>query len=350
MLSRTAAVRNADRVTPRRRAASSIAASNPSSIESGAAGQVWEGHAVGAVLSVDECNVSGYRGPLHSIHPAFAIEPATPGDRVRWRGAARQHRIEGADFLSDDGAVIVGCCDDEDRNSSLPVVWCGRGPPPTLLPPPDLESEFGQDHCRVLDLSGDGRIAVERCDRFAVRWVDSTPTVISVPDGDVPDSETVAHEGRSISADGSTILGGSFFVGGPPGGWIWTEPAGVRSVYEILEAEGIPVSGGRPFGQPLRSALTMSGSAQVLIGVGEYGTGASHYPSSFARPCRSRSTAPTAPSTGRRKRNRIRRSPPLRGFAGELGRARVLPMPSGAGSRLDRRAVRDRRGARYDVV
>ncbi len=40
-------------------------------------------------------------------------------------------------------------------------------------------------------------------------------------------------------------------------------------------------SDGRPNGQRLSGALTMSGDAKVLVGFGEYGIGASHYPFLF---------------------------------------------------------------------
>jgi len=209
----------------------------------------------------------------------------SPSDSRAWRFrvgddgpvwlAAPADRLESADLVSDDGNVVVGCCDDsDDDRRSLPVVWRGDEAPVTLPAPVTLSGI--RAYCRANDVSGDGRIVVGRCDNVAVRWDDGVPSVIDVPSGEVPDGGTVAHQALHVSSDGATIFGNSFFSGGPPGGWVWTDATGIRSVHEMLEEAGIVVDDGVQNGRRLGAALAVSDDARVIVGFGESGIGDSH--------------------------------------------------------------------------
>jgi uncharacterized membrane protein len=212
-------------------------------------------------------------GWLESPFPGFDPSDARawlyrPGDVgptwLPWSG----DRIESAIAVSDDGATIAGCCaDPQNDDRTLPVLWHGDEPPVTLASPPGVPPP-----CVVNDLSGDGSVAVGRCDSIAVRWVDGEPFEIPVPPDDPPGDEPPAHEALAVSRDGSVVLGSSFFTGGPPGGWLWTEETGARSVHDVLAGAGLTVGPD----QQLRNAVAMSADGKVLVGFAEEGRGASH--------------------------------------------------------------------------
>ncbi len=193
-----------------------------------------------------------------------------------WLPTSRDHRIESADFLSADGSVIVGCCEDVDDDSrrSLPVVWYGGGPPSTLDPPSGAETR-----CRVSDLSADGRVAVGACGVTAVRWVDREPTVIDVS-GPAAPGDTLFSLAVATSEDGSVILG---YSNTPDleAGWLWTAEGGIQPVSTILEEAGIEVDAGSPGGRRLHGVTAMARGGKVLVGVGTQGIGASYFPFLF---------------------------------------------------------------------
>jgi uncharacterized membrane protein len=196
--------------------------------------------------------------------------------RPTWLPSSRDHRLESADFISADGSVIVGCCEDVDDDSSrsLPVVWYGGGPPSTLDPPAGAETR-----CRVSDLSADGRVAVGACGVTPVRWVDREPLVINVAAAPPP-NDVLYSQAYATSEDGSVILG---FSNAPElaGGWIWTEDAGIRPVFALLEEAGIEVDAGTLGGRRLWSVSALARGGKILVGRGEQGIGASHFPFVF---------------------------------------------------------------------
>jgi len=193
-----------------------------------------------------------------------------------WLPTSRDHRLESADFLSADGSVIVGCCEDEDDDSSrsLPVVWYGGGPPSRLDPPSGAETR-----CRVSDLSADGRVAVGGCGGTAVRWVDREPIVIDVAAAPPPNG-VLYNQAYATSEDGSVILG---YSNAPElaGGWIWNAEAGIRPVFELLEEAGIEVDAGTLGGRRLYVVNALARRGKILVGRGEQGIGASHFPFLF---------------------------------------------------------------------
>lgn len=193
-----------------------------------------------------------------------------------WLPTSRDHRIESADFLSADGSVIIGCCEDVDDDSSrsLPVVWYGGGPPSTLDPPSGAATR-----CRVNDLSADGRVAVGACGLTAVRWVDGRPIAIDVAAPPRP-NDVLSSQAFATSEDGSVILG---YSNAPDlaGGWIWTEAAGIRPVFELLEEAGIEVDAGTLGGRRLYAVSAMARDGKILAGSGEQGIGDSHFPFLF---------------------------------------------------------------------
>lgn len=182
-------------------------------------------------------------------------------------------RLESADFIADDGSVIVGCCDDAiDASRSLPVVWYGGGAPQVLEPAPSEEKR-----CRVRDLSADGRVAVGYCGTHAVRWVNGAPSVLGIS-GVAPPGEPLVSSTTAVSEDGNTILGTSNAGSDWSLGFVWSEETGPRSVRTLLLEAGIVVDDPRLGGQHLQTPSAIARSGQVLFGFGERGVGASHFP------------------------------------------------------------------------
>jgi len=180
-------------------------------------------------------------------------------------------RIESADHVSDDGRVIVGCCDHgRDRDRSLPVLWYDHGAPVSLDPP------NGETRCAVGDLSADGRVVVGSCDGHAVRWVDGVPQPLEVP-GEPPPGATLMSWATDVSEDGSTILAASNAVD-YPSGWLWSAETGPRSVRTLLEDAGIVVDEGGIGGRILGTPLAFARNGKVFVGFGERGVGPSHLP------------------------------------------------------------------------
>lgn len=89
------------------------------------------------------------------------------------------------------------------------LVACSGGGAPTTPDEAPTPATFRAlpgvpEYCRIKDLSGDGRVAVGRCDARAVRWVDGEPIVIDVPRDPVPVSAVYVYEAWQVSFDGSS--------------------------------------------------------------------------------------------------------------------------------------------------
>ena len=183
--------------------------------------------------------------------------------------------IESALHVSDDGRVIVGCCDDDaSGRRALPVVWRGDARP-EVLPALDGGDAFGE-RCRVKDLSGDGRVAVGDCGVRAVRWVDGVPSEIAIPGEPPPAEDVVSSVALAVSGNGSLILGRTNAVGLEQG-WLWSEADGLQSVRTLLEEAGISAGDGTVGGRELFAPTAFAREGAVLVGRGRRGIGDSYY-------------------------------------------------------------------------
>lgn len=183
--------------------------------------------------------------------------------------------IESALFVSDDGGVIVGCCDEDASNTrSLPVVWHGDAAPETLAPLyPD--EDYGEQ-CRAAGLSGDGRVVVGACGARAVRWVDGVPSEIPVPGEPPPSDRVVVSQALAVSVDGTVVLGRTSAVG-LENGWLWSEADGLQPVRDLLVAAGIDVGDGSVGSRVLYPPMAFARDGKVLVGRGGTGVGASFF-------------------------------------------------------------------------
>lgn len=213
--------------------------------------------------------------------PGWADSDARPwryargSDGPEWL-ASGDDAIESALLVSDDGSVIVGCCDDDaSGRRALPVVWHGNGRP-EVLPALNGGDAFGE-RCSVKDLSGDGTVVVGSCGVSAVRWVDGVPSEIAIP-GDAPPAEDVVSSvALAVSVDGRLVLGRTNAVGLEQG-WLWSESGGLRSVRSLLEDAGITVVGDDPIGgRELFAPSAFADEGRVLVGRGRQGSGASFF-------------------------------------------------------------------------
>jgi hypothetical protein len=160
--------------------------------------------------------------------------------------------VNRATVISDDGSVIAGFAQTElvDR---WPAIWRSNGT--ALLLPGDVPDAPGE----VLAISADGSMVAGIWNLSGFLWTEAHGVVSlgMLPTGLGGDSTYP----NAIAANGALIFGGSGGFGATSA-FVWTDAAGMRSLEEIVLANGITL----PHGYALQNVLAASNDGSVVLG------------------------------------------------------------------------------------
>jgi uncharacterized membrane protein len=152
--------------------------------------------------------------------------------------------LSGAYGVNQDGSLAVGLLYLATLCRANAGTWDLTNGDVTVLP-----AEFGETaYTRANAVNGDGSVIVGWQDqptgeRTAARWVKGVEEVLLTPDGEFN------GEAHAVSADGNTIVGGSYALG--EDAWIWQpQIGGVRPI----------------FGEGSLTALDVSDDGRVVVG------------------------------------------------------------------------------------
>ncbi len=209
-------------------------------------------------LSADGATATGVR---QYFTPTYVTRP------IRWTAAGMVDLAEPPGFLetrasriSADGTVIVGYGVDA-AFASHAVVWPEAGAPVVLPPLPGGQLASAQA------TSADGAVIVGYSTAgthpnaiTAVRWLRDTLGAYTVHPL-VPGVQTGYSEAKSVSADGSKIIGVSDL-----GAFIWDATNGQRGIQDVLFSAGVDIS---TAWNSLGEVTTISADGRFVVGSGE---------------------------------------------------------------------------------
>jgi len=119
---------------------------------------------------------------------------------------------------------------------------------------------LGGSTLRASAVSADGNVIVGHTSGYeAYRWTNAGIELL----GGLPDASPLSSVATGVSADGSVIVGTATNAEGIPEAFVWTEHAGMRSVRDLLMAQGLDLSG-----WSLNEATGVSADGRVIIGAG----------------------------------------------------------------------------------
>lgn len=167
--------------------------------------------------------------------------------------------VNRATVVSDDGMVVAGFAQ-TDMVDRWPAIWRANGT--ALLLPGDVPDAPGE----VLSISPDGSVVAGIWNLQGFVWTEAGGVVSlgMLPTGLGGDSTYP----NAIAADGELIFGGSGGFGVTQA-FVWTEAAGMRTLEEIVAANGIVL----PSGYTLQNVLAASNDGTVILGSAATGTG-----------------------------------------------------------------------------
>jgi hypothetical protein len=202
-------------------------------------GMLWNGCAPEAFLWTDDGG-DGVLTALEVLGEPFEGSTLAPSNR--------------ATVVSDDGLVIAGFAQNGPVDRS-PAVWYPDGS--GFLLDPSNQDAPGE----VLSISADGSVIAGIWGNLGFLWTEADGVVdlgtlpIALPSDPVYPN--------AIAADGALIFGG---VGNPffgiPAAFVWTPEQGMRSLADIVSANGITI----PDGQFLTSVLAASEDGSIVLG------------------------------------------------------------------------------------
>lgn len=187
---------------------------------------------------------------------------AGPIDALADLGSLADNRSSRANAASDDGRVVGGW---SERGDGLwqPIVWVDG----VLTQLGDFEAFCAVDGVRAdgLTVVGSGKDPASFTVGDAYRWdfdgENWIPTILgTLPGTFQPFGLATA---RSITADGSTIVGYNRFGVGNETGFVWTEQEGMRSIEDYLADNGISV----PADLLLLDVTAISDDGSTMVGV-----------------------------------------------------------------------------------
>jgi uncharacterized membrane protein len=155
--------------------------------------------------------------------------------------------LSGAYGVNQDGSLAVGLLYLATLCRANAGTWDLTNGDVTVLP-----AEFGETaYTRANAVNGDGSVIVGWQDqptgeRTAARWVKGVEEVLLTPNGEFN------GEAHAVSADGNTIVGGSYALG--EDAWIWQPQIGVRPI----------------FGEGSLTALDVSDDGNVVVGFSSF--------------------------------------------------------------------------------
>ena len=181
-----------------------------------------------------------------------------------WNGNPPTNR---ATVVSDDGLVIAGFAQNGGAVDRAAAVWQADGTGILLAP----NEEWPQE---VLSISADGQMVAGTRGYDGFYWTEAEgmTSLGQLPEADAP-TNTFPNV---IAADAELVAGG---FGDPwgfsvPVAFVWTRDDGMRSLHEIIEANGLDV----PEGVVLTNVVAASADGSVLLGSAYDADG---YPKSF---------------------------------------------------------------------
>jgi uncharacterized membrane protein len=169
--------------------------------------------------------------------------------------------------LSGDGTTVVGSVNPTGSDDNFSVRWTETEGTTRIGIPEGYHESY------ATDVSFDGSVVLVQASKEG--WRTADPFLWTVEDGFervAPErSMTARSVARSLSSDGTTVVGSTVvpFVSGAPA--IWDEPHGLRSISALLEGAGIDLSAWSSLWANL-----VSGDGRIVAGEGTL------YPSAVA--------------------------------------------------------------------
>lgn len=201
-------------------------------------------------VSADGSVIVGTSTSANSDYEAFRWTHATGMVGLGFLPSATESY---ASFVSDDGQVVVGYATfafDPSQNTvfrwteATGMVDLGALPGATMTAPTAI--------------SRDGRFVVGKSGNEAFRWSEADGMIGL---GRLPDAQESGA--IAVSNDGSEVLGWSYFSDGHRDYFLWTESAGMRTLRDILTADGVDVTAWQDL-----QAEAMSQDGNVIVGQG----------------------------------------------------------------------------------